>query len=182
MACKGKGGKKGPKKRIIALIIGLAALGGVSSASMSGPVGLWSNDASTIRLDTVVSTRYGDAVTLAGGSNWYLVTKCNDTTAAGFKNDSINFKSGYQPFSLVMNASGKIDTIFGTAVILDTLTIARADTLSITGYAVKRVAFTPTQDQFFRLFVTTVAGQKVAKPQAAVLEVQRTYGSFIRPR
>ena len=182
MACKGK--KKGPKKRIVALIvICLAALGVVNSASLSGPVGLWANDASIIRLDTIAaSTKYGDAVPLAGGTNWFLVTKSNDTSAAGFASDSINFKSGYQPFSLVMNSLGKIDTIFGTAVTVDTLTLARADTLSITGYAVRRTAFTPTQDQFFRLFVTTVAGQKKTTPQKAVLEVHRTYGTFSKVR
>jgi len=182
MACKG--GKKGPKKRVMAVLLFIvsALCIDAGAATLSGPTGLYASDPMTIRLDTIVSTRYGDCVPLSGASSWSVVSMSNDTTAAGFASDSINFRVGYRTLSIFNNSQLMPDTLFSAGILVDTLTIARADTLSITGYAVKRVTFSPAVDQYLQMYVTTVTGQKKAKPQAAVLVLQRLYGAFAKQR
>jgi hypothetical protein len=185
MACKGKGGKKGPKKRLgvlIALLFVISCVQLVPAVPMSGPSGLWSADVTTIRIDTTTTTKYGDIAPLPGGASWAVVSMSNDTTAAGFASDSINFKVGYRTLTTFPNADGKIDTIFATSAVFDTLSIARADTSSITGYAVRRTTISPAACQWIQFYVTPMAGQKTAKPQKAVLVIQRQYGSFYRVR
>ena len=182
MACKG--GKKGPKGRVMAvLLFTVSALCIDAGAAISGPSGVFASDQMTIRLDTIVSTRYTECVPLAGSFSWGLLTMANDTSAAGFASDSINFRVGYRTVTITINALGRPDTIFCPNVIIDTLTLSRADTTSITGYMVKKLLFTPSfSEQFIQFFVTTVAGQKTAAPQKAVLAIQRIYGTFVRNR
>ena len=153
----------------------------ISDATASGP-DAWESDSVVVRLDTVVSTRYTKGFPMSGGANWILLTKTVDTTAAGFANDSVSFIVGYRNFLLTTNTSGKIDTVYGTATPVDTLTLARLDTASVTGWGTRATSFSPSVWRFMQLYVTTGSGQRQGKPQRAVLELQRNVGTITKGR
>lgn len=140
--------------------------------------------------DTVSITDTLDSATVYYSSRSFKLTdyenirinvKCDDTTAAGFANDSVNFVWGYQTGSATLdtststtNTSPSLDTIWDSRVTVDTMvadsfgvsnvktygtdgvitqTWGTADTSSVSGFATMSHNISPEWDCVIRFWV-----------------------------
>lgn len=170
-------------RKILALLLTLAALSfsGVSAENWNG----WGD---TIKVPACSSTVlvYGRTpFTVTDYDMIRVVAHVDDTTSAGFADDSVNVIWGYQTFSLCLNSSGTYDTCYSPRVVVDTISsdtfgvmqlmtldgngIAKTpsrqvDTLACSGWAVQSRTFSPEWDVYARLWVQGVAGNITAAP------------------
>jgi hypothetical protein len=151
---------------------------------------------------------YGDTATINGvvkdsvkWSPWFklsiyencrIVLCANDTTAAGFKSDSVNLSYGWQTGGLMLNSNRRLDTIpDANRILFDTLTLRDTtkmingvgfvaavdkstgiityqsrvvDTGSVTGFACQSQSFSPDWNVYIRFFVKGESGTKIAVP------------------
>jgi len=169
-------------------ILTLAVQGAIQNQS-----GYLDTAKANVRSDSLYYSRGFD---LSGLEDIRAILLVNDTSAAGFANDSVNIQWGYQTFSLVMNSSGKADTAYDQRIVLDTVVTASfgtvattigssgsdgsitrstklIDTSYVTGYATQSKWFLPEWDVGIRFWFKGLTGNKTASYVKCILTVQR---------
>jgi hypothetical protein len=130
-----------------------------------------------------VAAVFGKALPLAGASGWRVVQKTVGTSfraGSGWAADSISSTLNYRTLSIVPNASGKIDTLYGATVLIDTLIPSAWDSTSLDGYACVWDTFTVVQNaQYIQFGVGTLAGQCMTDTLGIPVRVDigRNYGT-----
>jgi hypothetical protein len=130
-----------------------------------------------------------------------LLVKVNDTSSAAYSTDSVSFIVGYQTGVEVLNGSNLRDTLFGSKIILDTvsasefgtvaeglsasdgsITLARGgfDTLSVTGFATGTYWFVPEWDGLIRFWVKGLAANNKGSALKLFLEPKRRIGVSVK--
>jgi hypothetical protein len=139
------------------------------------------------------SMKQGPLLNISDNENIEILTKVNDTSAAGFKTDSIKFVIGYQRGCITTNASGLQDTawlrpsrLIDTIDALDTLNwqaagslvgdtlLAKAlDTAYVTGFITNEKTFTAFWSPIARIWVKGLTGNKKTSPLKIEIDVIR---------
>ncbi len=117
---------------------------------------------------------YSDVFNLTNFEDCRIMLKVDDTSSAGFANDSIALILGYQTGSFTLNSSSTRDTSWDYEAALDTMLSANLgskpraatdsvgilyrssgmiDTSSVSGYAIMQVWFIPEWNEVIRYFV-----------------------------
>jgi len=147
----------------------------------------WNGFSDTARINGFDSLeiKRSKAFTLTRYEDIALVVKCDDTSEAGFKSDSVAAAYGYQLGYPVINSSGARDTAWwpgDTGIVLDTLDVTdsagtcsngyssangdvtdylgNVDTTNVSGYAVQVSWFIPKWAPIIRFFVVGNAGNR----------------------
>ena len=118
------------------------------------------------RGDTInVAAKFGKALPLAGSHGWRVVQKTSGTSFradSGWAADSVLTTLNYRTLTISENSLGKLDTLYGNTVLIDTLVVSACDTTSITGYAVAWDTFSCAQNaQYIQFGVGCLAGQSL---------------------
>lgn len=124
--------------------------------------GNWNGYGDTTRIAEFKSTttKYGKAFPWRESMRLNLFA--NDTSAAGFANDSLSIEWGYQTghYAFTTTNSSSPVWVWTTAVPAETLNVAGADTTSVTGYAIQDVLVTPPYNAFVRIWVKGLAANE----------------------
>jgi len=181
------------KEIMIKLILCLSILVLTAQGAIQNQIGYLDTSKVKVRSDSLYYSRGYD---LSGMEDIRAILLVDDTSAAGFKNDSVNITWGYQTFSIVLNSSGKADTVFDQRISLGVVhdsmfgnlpaaigstksdgSITRSsnlvDTLSVTGYATQSVWFLPEWDEGIRFWFKGIAGNKTLTGVKCLLTVKR---------
>lgn len=168
----------------------------------------WNSAADTAMVnDTITNAEvvYTKAFNLSDYEDVRAIMMVDDTTAAGFASDSVNFIWGYQTGNQVINASGAFDTIWDARVTIDTVATASfgtwaiegtigpsgaltrseskvVDTTMVTGYAVQSKIFVPQWDMFNRYWIQGVTGNLTGGPNVYVVKQSRRLYEAVRSR
>lgn len=137
----------------------------LASCSFAGNALNWVVDTAMFKQDTFVNTRWGVIFPHNAYETPYKVTGLgSDTVAAGYANDSLEVVVKFRPVTRVKNSSGNMDTLYGTAILVDTIIVSAADTASITGYmAVEDTQRVQWPSDFMQVGVTTQGKYKKSK-------------------
>jgi len=158
------------------------------------------SDTSNIGGMKATATGYSSAFILTDGEDLRILMKADDTTAAGYKNDSVQFEWGYQLGTITKGTSGVRDTLWSAEdmIVVDTMdadsfgvgqrgttatngTITRvweraADTSDVAGWAIQSRRIVPEWAEIFRFWATGLAGNLTADSVKVNVEVhQRKY-------
>jgi hypothetical protein len=182
-------------KKLIALFVILAA--GMVSAQTEN-YGAWKDTTGIVGLVSD-SLKYGSVMKLSPYDQTAFIVAANDTDAAGFANDSINFSWGYRLGWTTMNANGKLDTVWKYRVIVDTFDITTAgnrivfgttstttdmttgkevylpkkiDTLNVTGMAVQATPITPIWAPLIQPWAKGLTGNNLGSPVKIFVTIQ----------
>lgn len=142
----------------------------------------WEGLQDTARIDSfnALQLLFGRAFPLTEGEDIQIIMKVDDSTQAGFANDSTKFHWGFQTGSLTKDTAGNVDTIFQgeDIVVLDTCltdsfglsvkstqasngvitkTLRGVDTSSVTGWAIQRRWAVPEWGLLIRPWVQGLA-------------------------
>lgn len=141
-------------------------------------------DTSNIAKFNADSLKYSKWYQLSSFENMAAIVMANDTAHAGFKADSVKFIWGIQYGDPVLNFSGKRDTCFRKACIIDTfsstaadtvylnpttygyfdstgtqcLGLRQIDTVQVTGFMTQNRSVTPEWHSYFRFFAKGLTG------------------------
>jgi len=124
---------------------------------------------------------YSSGYTLTDFDAIRVLIQVDDTTAAGFVNDTVKLHWGYQTFTLCKNSAGVADTSFDPRIIVDTVDVDsfgfmsvystdangiaaspshQVDTLGCSGYAVQSRTFAPEWNTHIRIWVQGLTGNQ----------------------
>jgi hypothetical protein len=166
----------------------------------------WSGygDTSNVPACSSTVTVYSKAFLQMPFQDALLITKVDDTSAAGFKNDSVSLKYGWEQFSMSYNKAGKLDTCFKPPVFIDSVKAAKfgnittvlcdsmgvphpynyngADTIHDSGWATRTNNIYPQAEQYIRFWATGLAANKKACPIRLQFSLQRKVYTTIRSR
>lgn len=203
--------KKRPKKTkqtfsekeiMIKLILCLSILVLTAQGAIQNQIGYLDTSKVKVRSDSLYYSRGYD---LSGMEDIRAILLVDDTSAAGFENDSVNIMWGYQTFSVVLNSSNVPDTVFDQKITLDTVVTASfgnlpaaygsaaydgsttrstklIDTLSVTGYASQSKWFIPEWDEGIRFWFKGITGNKTLTGVKCILTVKRRVYINVRMR
>ena len=181
------------KEIMIKLILCLSILVLTAQGAIQNQIGYLDTSKVKVRSDSLYYSRGYD---LSGMEDIRAILLVNDTSAAGFKSDSVNIMWGYQTFSVALNSSNVPDTVFDQKIILDTVVTASfgnlpaaygsaaydgsttrstklIDTLSVTGYASQSKWFIPEWDEGIRFWFKGITGNKTLTGVKCILTVKR---------
>lgn len=162
---------------VIVAAFGLLAQWNAGGENVSGYL-----DTSAVDGFRADSLKWSKPFSLSAYENLRVRVKMNDTSAAGFKNDSIKAQWGFQTFGKCLNSSLAADTCADGAVVVDTVTKANlgtmtygtmdtagtiyrrsglTDTIMCAGWAVQSRNVSPEFDTYIRFFTKGLTGNKV---------------------
>jgi len=147
------------------------------------------------------SLKFSKVFPLAAFENSRIILKMDDTSAAGFADDSIRVNWGYQTLcpcfdtnTVEQPAQGERDTCFDVRIALDSMSDAHLglfttgsvdstgvifrslkviDTTNVTGYAVQTRWFVPEFDCFIRFWVEGGTGNEIGSFQKVSFDYKR---------
>ena len=181
--------------RALLAVLVLAAMASPMADNNSG-----FGDTSNIANFNADSLKYSKWYQLSPFENLVMIVMANDTSATGFRNDSVKFFWGIQYGDPVLNASGKRDTAFRNSCVIDTfdartaanlnpttyglfdstgteyLGLKQIDTVQVTGFMTQDRSISPEWHSYFRFFCKGLTTNKVGRfLKVWALPVRRTY-------
>lgn len=170
------------KVRVVVIVV-MALMGVVGGATTHTTNWNGWGDTSTVWVDSVGTTVYTGSYSLTDGEDCRVLLLVDDTSSAGFADDSIQVQWGYQTWSWCLNSSGVVDTCFDVPVVLDTAkndslgkmetgsvaangdltrTLGQLDTTYCAGFAVQSRWFVPEWDTRVRFWATGLTGNNAS--------------------
>lgn len=194
-------------KRAILAVLFLAAVCFAQSDNSNGYL-----DTACCRACSTTVAWFSKGFRLANYGNLRISVRAQDTSAAGYANDSVNGKWGYQTYHLGQTTGTTVDTVFDEPVVVDSFKMTTSanlrnfssavavngtydslgnlvrnwgviDTVGFASWATQTRLVAPEWDVYVRFFWVGLTGNRVAgKIKGPLFQMVRSMGDPVRVR